>query len=175
MSGRGDAENAPMLPLMSRGARAFALGGLLAAAIAALPSFQWCPLPQSTAVACETPAAADGPAACEPATSACQSTSCASESAVACEPEATPLCDRFPDPLPVGDKLWCVQPPVIAVLAKTLALDAPESAAPLAMLVAPPVLDVPAVASRAAAPPALRPPNPRGSHAPPQPRAPPAG
>jgi hypothetical protein len=175
MSGRGDAENARMLPLTSRGARSFALGGLLAAAIAALPSFQWCPLPQWTAAACETSATADGPVACELATSAGEGAGCGSGGAFACEPEATPFCDRFPDPIPAGDKLWCVQPPVIAVLAKTLALDAPESAAPLAILVAPPVLDVPAVASRAAAPPALRPPNRRGSHAPPQPRAPPAG
>jgi hypothetical protein len=160
-----------MLPLTSRGARSFALGGLLAAAIAALPSFQWCALPQA-AVACETPAQ---PSACEPATSACEGASCGSDGTVDCEPEATPFCDRFPDPLPAGDRLWCIQPPVIAVPAKTLALDAPESVAPLAVLVAPPVLDVPAAASRAATPPAHGPPNRRESHAPPQPRAPPLG
>lgn len=161
-----------MLPLMSRGARTLALSGLFAAAIAALPSFQWCPLPRWTAAASEESAQ---PPACEPATSVCQGASCGSESAAACEPEATPFCDRFPDPLPLGDKLWCIQPPVTAVLAKTLALDAPEPAAPLAVLVAPPVLEVPAVASRASATPVPRPPHPRGSHAPPQPRAPPIG
>lgn len=165
-----DAEDTSMLPLTSRGARSFALAGLLAAAIASLPTFQWCPLPQWTAIACEESAQ---PPAREPATSACEPASCGSEGAVACEPEATPFCDRFPDPIPAGDKLWCIQPPVIAVLAKTPALDAPDQAAPLAVLVAPPVLDVPAVASRAAGTPAPRPPNLRGSHAPPQPRAPP--
>jgi hypothetical protein len=159
---------------MSRGARTVAAGGLLAACIAALPSFEWCPLPQWTAAACEALAMGAASAPDEGGNCARETRACAAEGSVACETAPAPFCDRFPDPIPFGDKLWCIRPPVTAIVAKTLALDAPEPVAPLAVLVAPPVLEVPEVARRAAATPAPRPPSLVASHAPPQPRAPPS-
>jgi hypothetical protein len=164
-----------MLALPRHVARSSATIGLLAAAFAALPSLDWCPLREWTAIACE---ALESNATCGSSRTTCDADlpSCAREAS--CDGASAlckePLCDPDPDPLPFGDRLWCIRPPVIAIGAKADPLSGPEPCATFALLPSPPDLLPPAIVPLARPAPLPRPPLLRGAHAPPQPRAPPA-
>jgi hypothetical protein len=160
-----------------RPARILAAIGLLAAGAAALPSLDWCPLPRATAFACEA-LAGSGPADAS-AEEPCGRSSCAGAAACPFErpdtddSSASPLCDVEPGPIAAGDKLWCVRPPVTAITAKLVPLEAPAAHTPLAVFATPTLVAPPAEIAQAPIAHAPRPPTRRASHAPPQPRAPP--
>lgn len=154
----------------------------------ALPSLEWCPFrwdactascTDADVVACGTPLAAceiAGDAACETA----GAPSCGSSTATRCAagPDAASnppgACDASPDPLPLGDRAYCVHPPVDGLLVAPVALDPPGAAALLATLAPAPSLQPPAFTPAPATAPRLRPPPLADPHAPPNPRAPPA-
>ena len=164
----------PTLP--GRAARSTATIGLLVAAFAALPSLEWCAFRDWTAIACEALAGADaacasGLPACDVARAACTTEAACDEASAPC---AEPLCDPEPDPLPFGDRLWCIHPPVTAITAKADPLAGPAPCAAFAWLPSPPDLAPPAVVTLARPGPLPLPPLLRGAHAPPRPRAPPA-
>jgi hypothetical protein len=162
-----------MVTIPGRLARVSATLGLLAGVLAALPSLDWCPLTEWTAIACEARAEAAPTCAadfaCAVATSDHAREASCGDAPRGC---ATPLCDPEPDPLPMGDRLWCIQAPVTAVGAKAESLAAPGPT--FALLVSPPALTPPTVVAVAQATSLPRPPLLRGAHSPPQPRAPPA-
>ena len=163
-----------MLPL--RSVRALGTAGLLAAALAALPSLEWCPLADWVARACDSAVNCTDPAAtaCAVETQDACGAGPTGATPAACPRASWPACDPEADPLPIGDRLWCVQPPVIALVERADALPAPEPFALFAELAAPPALSPPASVVRAGFAPEARPPALREAHAPPQPRAPPA-
>lgn len=139
---------------MLRHVRALSVAGLLAASAAALPSLEWCPLADWLAARC------DDVAAC-------------GTGGMDCDPARAPLCDRVSDPIPMGDRLWCVRPPATALAAKTDDLPAPRPSMPLAdtddTLILAPVTAV----ARDRFGPEPGPPTLRAPHGPPRPRAPP--
>lgn len=149
------AENLPMKRL--RSIRAFAVAAALAALAAALPSLDWCPMDSWVAEACETPATCEVAQPCTGASG-----------------DAWP-CDREPDPLPAGDRMWCIRPPVTALVARMDLLPEPRPLTPFAELVAPLVLAPPAVCARERPGPVPGPPVLRVPHGPPQARVPPLG
>ncbi len=151
-----------------------AAAGLLAAAIAALPSLDWCPLGDWRAVACEVRAEAITPCGSRDAAYAVDAPPCASAESHAAACAREPFCDPEPDPLPWGDRLWCIRPPVSALGAKADPLATPGPSSSFALAVDPPVLPPPLVVTLARAAPLPQPPHLREAHAPPQPRAPPA-
>ncbi len=136
-----------------RSIRAFAAAAVLAAAGAALPSLDWCPMEAWVAAACEI--------ACETAPTR------AGEA-----PRARP-CDPQPDPIPFGDRVWCIRPPVTALLARADGLPEPQSSTPVVDLVERVVLTPPTASARARSGPGPGPPVLRVPHGPSQARAPP--
>ncbi len=147
-----------------RSVRAFAVAAALAALAAALPSLDWCPMDSWVAGACETAAR-------------CASTSIACETPPACAVAAGDAwtCDREPDPLPVGDRVWCIRPPVTALVARADLVPEPQPSTPFAELVAPLVLQPPPPRGRERSAGGPGPPVLRDPHGPPQARAPPLG
>ncbi len=137
-------------------ARGVSAAGLIAASLAALPSLDWCPIADWTAGPCMAASACDA-------------------GAPECGPVVAGSCDREPDPIPFGDNVWCIRPPVTALTVRADELPEPREGATPALLTETRPLTPPAPAGRVRlergpGPPALRAP-----HAPPQPRAPPVG
>lgn len=176
------AENRVMRPI--RFARSYALAGLLAASVAALPSLEWCPLAAMASTTCVLLPRAIPPASAAPNQSACEAANrcdganaCQAantcESPLACAAMNSLACDREPDPLPVGDRVWCIRPPWSALTVRADDMPAPRASTPLATLVAPLVVAPPSTLARARFGEDPRPPTLRVAHAPPQPRAPP--
>lgn len=164
-----------MLPRMSRRAHVTAAITLLAATVAALPSLDWCPRRDGADATCEaTVRSASASASRDAMPCPGGATTCASGQPDACDAPGWPSCEVEPDPLPAGDKFWCIRPPATAIVAKLVPLDAPEASAALAVLAMPPALAPPAVVATTPIAHAPRPPTLRAAHAPPQPRAPPA-
>jgi hypothetical protein len=145
--------------------RTVAVVALAAAAWAALPAIEWCPFTwlecvESAGATCGS--AASG-VACE---IPCARTSDCNAGASCAIP-----CDPTPDPLPIGDRAWCVHPALEAIAVR--ATDAPLPAVLPGLLPAPIEDPAPAVAALAASDRALLPPVLIAPHAPPLSRAPP--
>lgn len=153
--------------------------GLLAASLAALPSLDWCPLAarasatgESSAIEAASCAPARG---CGPTAGACASETAAGEPDAMSLPPLAPPCDREPDPIPFGDNVWCIRPPVTAVATRPGELPEPGPSVPLAEFERPLRLLRPAPLAHERHGPEPGPPTRRAPHAPPQPRAPPLG
>jgi hypothetical protein len=144
---------------------------LASAAWAALPSLEWCPFTwldcvesaqnETECAPSGTPCEAAGPAArCElPCEAAGSGRSCA----IPCDPTA--------DPLPFGDRAWCIHPALDAITVRSV--DAPPPALQPGIVPAPLEAPMPAAATIAAQDRAVLPPVLMAPHAPPQSRAPP--
>ena len=158
--------------LSIRFARSFAVAGFLAAAVAALPSLEWCPLAGMASSGCELLPRARHSATAASSEEAYEATTTC-ESPLACAAMHSLACDREPDPLPIGDRVWCIRPPWSALVTRADDVPAPHASAPLAVLVVPKVLTPPLALRRARSGAELRPPTLSEAHAPPQPRAPP--
>jgi hypothetical protein len=156
-----------------RFARGVSLAGLLAASLAALPSLDWCPIAAWAAEACRTPpegaAVAGEPDVSDGTRAACDAV------AGRCGAPAPYPCDREPDPIPFGDNVWCIRPPVTALTARVDELPGPRPSTPPAVLVQAEDVAPPAPLERARFGPEPGPPVLRAPHAPPQARAPPLG
>ncbi len=93
---------------------------------AGLPSLEWCPFTwDDCRASCETTEAAVACAAQD------------REAASACETERAPLlpCDPDPDPVPLGDRAWCIHAPIDGVPARGIELAAVDAGPILAEIV----------------------------------------
>jgi hypothetical protein len=139
---------------------------------ASLPSFEWCPFTwEECRNSCTTAAASSGCAAecgAVPA-GACGPIDCATRNALRVVP-----CDPEPDPIPFGDRAWCIHAPIDGVPIRGLDLSPLDAGKLIYAAVEAPRLRPPVRATRerleiATACPAFHAP-----HAPPQSRAPPS-
>ncbi len=143
----------------------------------ALPSVEWCPFSWADFVAGATTESTtcESGAACDPV---CARMMSGTNSGGACATQKTatcPLpCDPSPDPLPFGDRAWCVHPPVDALVVSTLHIDPPAALPALATLVPPLVVPPPAASAPRAITTVFQSPVLLAPHAPPLGRAPPS-
>lgn len=155
---------------------------LMLSLVASLPSLEWCPFPScDRARSCEATAVTAG-ASC-PAAIACAAAPECSAAGTGRTDDARPCtaknvtglpCDADPDPIPFGDRVWCIHPPVEGVVARDIDLPLPDASAWLATLVRPVDLDVPCPRPKPRVERAPRSPVLALPHAPPLSRAPPA-
>ena len=131
---------------------------LASAAWAALPSLEWCPF---TWLECVE--SAQNETACLPGAVPCEAAGSGGTCAIPCDPTA--------DPLPFGDRAWCIHPALDAVTVRPV--DAPPPALQPGIVPAPLDASMPATATIAAQDRAVLPPVLVAPHAPPQSRAPP--
>jgi hypothetical protein len=143
----------------------FACSLVLALAVyAALPSIEWCPIRWADCdFMCEAAAACDGT----------QSESCAAPASCSGENACALPCDASPDPVPLGDRAWCIHPPVDGLVARDLLLPLPSLGAGLAIVPESVLAPAPPPAARCRVAGAARSPVLAAAHAPPLARAPP--
>ena len=140
--------------------------------LASLPSLEWCPFTwEQCASSCVTVVAAPACAAeCGAAPSeSCGPIACATRNALRVLP-----CDPEPDPIPFGDRAWCIHAPIDGVPVRGLDLPSNDAGQPIYGAVDAPRLHPPVPAAHLGPERATACPAHRAPHGPPQSRAPPS-